>query len=165
MTSNRLKVNGDKTHLMIMMTDQARRLKPNFDIEIEIDNEIIETSKNEKMLGGIISQNLKWTEHIRDNKESLIKCLTKRLFALYKICKISNFKTRKTIAEGIFSSKLIYLMPLWGGCEMFLIKSLQIIQNKAARAVTKSSWFTPIEELLNPCGWNKTVPKMDLFIL
>ena len=53
MTSNRLKVNGDKTHLMVMMPDQARRLKPDFSIQIEIDNEIIETSENEKMLGGL----------------------------------------------------------------------------------------------------------------
>ena len=36
---------------------------------------------------------------------------------------------------------------------MFLIKLLQIIQNKAARAVTKLSWFTSTEELLNQCGW------------
>merc|ERR1719319_12364 len=94
MDNSRLKLNGDKTHLMVMMTDQARRCNPDFKVSLEIDNEIIETSKSEKMLGGIIHQNLKWTEHIQDNEESLIKCLTKRLFGLYQICKVANFKTR-----------------------------------------------------------------------
>ena len=33
----------------------------------------------------------------------------------------------------MFMSKLIYLMPLWAGCEEYLINSLQVAQNKAAR--------------------------------
>ena len=153
MDANRLKLNGDKIHLMLMMNDQARRSNPDIKISLKIENEIIETSETEKMLGGFIHQNLKWTEHIQNNKESLIRSLTTRLHALYKICHISNFKTRKMIAEGIFSSKLIYLMPLWGGCELYLISSLQTIQNKAARAVTKLGWYTTTEELLKQCGW------------
>ena len=31
--------------------------------------------------------------------------------------------------------------------------SLQIIQNKVARAVTRLSWNTPARELLHQCGW------------
>ena len=44
-------------------------------------------------------------------------------------------------------------MPLWGGCQKFLISSLQIMQNKAARYVTKKDVYTPIKELLVQCGW------------
>ena len=50
-------------------------------------------------------------------------------------------------------SKLVYLIPLWGGSAKFLIKSLQTLQNKAARAVTKLDWNTPTVELLRQCGW------------
>ena len=57
------------------------------------------------------------------------------------------------IADGIFMSKLIYLMPLWGGCEKYLLQSLQVIQNKAARVVTKLVYDTPTEKLLNQCNW------------
>ena len=105
------------------------------------------------MLGGIIHQNLKWTQHIQNDKESLIKGLTTRLNGLRKISKVASFKTRKMLANGIFMSKLLYLMPLWGGCEKYLILSLQKIQNKAARIVTKADWFTPTETLLLQCGW------------
>ena len=56
-------------------------------------------------------------------------------------------------ADGLFMSKLIYLIPLWGGCEKFLIKALQILQNKAARSVTRLGIYTPVKTLLNQCGW------------
>ena len=40
-------------------------------------------------------------------------------------------------------SKLIYLMPLWAGCEEYLVNYLQGIQNKAAWSVAHLSIFTP----------------------
>ena len=70
-----------------------------------------------------------------------------------KISKVTDFKTRKMLADGLFMSKLVYLIPLWGGCEKFLIRALQIIQNKAARSVTKLGIFTPVQTLLRQCGW------------
>ena len=60
---------------------------------------------------------------------------------------------RKTIGSGIFMSKLIYLMPLWAGCEEYLVKILQVVQNKAARSVAKLNFSTPIQTLLKTCGW------------
>ena len=60
---------------------------------------------------------------------------------------------RVCLTNGLFMSKLIYLIPLWGGCEKFLIKALQIAQNKAARSVTRLGIFTPVKTLLKQCGW------------
>ena len=57
------------------------------------------------------------------------------------------------IGNGIFSSKLIYQISLWGGAEDFLLKSLQIIQNKSARSITRRGRYTPVTELLSHCGW------------
>ena len=48
-------------------------------------------------------------------------------------------------------SKLSYLIPLWAGCEHYLLQALQRIQNKAARVVTRSSLSTA--EHLAQCGW------------
>ena len=83
----------------------------------------------------------------------MVKSLNKRLGAVKKIQKVASFRTRKLIASGIFMSKLIYLMPLWAGCEEYLVKALQVIQNKAARAVAKLGIFTPTKILLKTCGW------------
>ena len=83
----------------------------------------------------------------------MLKTLNKRVGALKKVSKIASFKSRKMIANGVILSSLIYLIPLWSGCESYLLNSLQIIQNKAARAVTKCGKRTPIKSLLAQCGW------------
>ena len=45
------------------------------------------------------------------------------------------------------------MIQLWGGCEGYLLKALQVLQNRAARAVTHKSWFTPTRHLLADCRW------------
>ena len=50
-------------------------------------------------------------------------------------------------------SSLAYLLPVWGGCEGFLIRSLQVLQNRAARQVTRLNWYTPVRRLLTQCNW------------
>ena len=47
----------------------------------------------------------------------------------------------------------MYLIPLWVGCEDYLVRVLQVIQNKAARSITKLSIFTPTKTLLKTCQW------------
>ena len=69
------------------------------------------------------------------------------------VCKVAGFKTRKMIADGIFMSKLSCLIALWGGSADQLMDPLQKAQNKAARAVTKLDWNTPVRVLLRQCGW------------
>ena len=87
------------------------------------------------------------------NEDSFIKSLTKRQLAIKKISSMASLKSRKMIANGICMSKLIYLMPVWAGCEDYLTKALQVIQNKVARSVTKRNIFTPTKTLMKECGW------------
>ena len=61
--------------------------------------------------------------------------------------------TRLMIANGIFMSKLVYLIHLWGNSSKYLLKSIQILQNRAARVVTGYSWWTPVRRLLKDCKW------------
>ena len=79
--------------------------------------------------------------------------LVSRINALQKISRISSFKTRKMLANGMVISRLIYLIQLWGGCPGYLLNFLQVLQNRAARLVCKEGKFTPIKTLLENCGW------------
>ena len=150
--SNRLKLNDEKTHLVLMTTAENRRIN-NPIIELAANSEIVNTTKTEKLLGTFIHQDLKWNEYIADNQNSLIKSLTTRVNALKKISLYSSFKTRLMIGNGLFMSKLIYLIPLWGGAGSGLLKMLQVAQNSAARYITRSSWYTPKTELMEKCNW------------
>lgn len=153
MAMNKLKLNSSKTHLMIIRTREAHRRDGNLGIELSTGNEDIRPSECERLLGVVVSQDLRWDQHIRLHNNSLIKNLTVRLNALLKISEFTSFKIRKMIAEGIFTSCLIYSIQLWGGSSQSLLSSLQIIQNKAARFVTKLGIRTPTRTLLLQTGW------------
>ena len=159
LTANKLKVNSDKTHLLLMTTEQKRRYHPTT-VTIETDTEIIETTEAERLLGAYIHQDMKWTEYIRNNDNSLLHCLNKRLGALKMISKSASFKARLLVANGIFMSKLIFMIPLWAGCQGFIIDALQVCQNKVARIVTRRSLDTPVLQLLRVCGWRSVRREM-----
>ena len=95
MVDNKLKLNDDKTHLLVMgqgpYTGQ---------VQITTPTESIRPSSCEKLLGCWISKDMAWTEYIKDNKENLMKSLNMRLGAVRKIRNLTNFKNRKMIAEG-----------------------------------------------------------------
>ena len=69
------------------------------------------------------------------------------------VCGVASFKARLMIANGIFCSKLIFQISLWGGTEEYLLNALQVVQNKAARAVTRRGRYTPVADLMRQCGW------------
>ena len=89
-------------------------------MEIRTPTGVITPTQTEKLLGAVVHQDLKWTDHILHDGESLVKVLSTRLGALKKVCKVANFKNRKMIAEGLIMSKLSYLIPLWSGSETYL---------------------------------------------
>ena len=153
LTANKLKVNDDKTHLLVMSTRQKRQHRDTSTITINTPTATITPSTVERLLGAQVHHDMTWKEHIMNNTDALIKSLNKRIGALKKISPVASFKTRINLANGIFMSKLIYLMPVWSGCEDYLVNSLQVCQNKAARLVTKLDMFTPTEELMRQCGW------------
>ena len=104
-----------------MTTKQKQRIL-NINVQINTPNEEIKPIKSEKLLGIYIQDDLKWSEYIQNHEKSLIKQLTSRLNALRMISGAANFKTRLMIANGIFSSKLIFQISLWGGTEDYLLK-------------------------------------------
>ena len=103
---------------------------------------VIHPTETEKLLGCHIHQSLKWKEHIQTNEQSLIRQLTSRLNNLKKLAVNVPFKTRLMAATSVFISVLSYLIPLWGASEGYLTRALQVVQNKAARCVTKVTWYT-----------------------
>ena len=153
MVANKLVLNGDKTHLLIMATPYQHRQHQDYGITLNTGAEIILPSYKEKLLGGFITNDFKFNEHLKDNEQSAFRSLTSRVNALAKISKLASFKTRKMVANGIVISKLVYLIQWWGGCSDYLLNYLQVLQNRAARLVTRHGLFTPNAVVLHQCGW------------
>ena len=81
------------------------------------------------------------------------RLLISRINALKMVSYGVSFKTRKMLANSLIISRLIYVIQLWGGTSEFLLNILQVIQNSAARTVTRRGWFTPQLILLRETGW------------
>ena len=56
MLNKRLKLNDDKTHLMVMCTSQFRRRNPILPVEIRTPTEVISATESEKLLGALVHQ-------------------------------------------------------------------------------------------------------------
>ena len=69
MAANKLVINGDKTHLVVMGTKKtaARRQE----VSVQADGHIIQPSRTEKLLGGVICEDMKWKEHLLGSDQSL----------------------------------------------------------------------------------------------
>lgn len=93
LTANTLKVNDDKTHLLVMTTRQKRQHRETALITIQTPTATIKPSTVEKLLGAQVHQNMGWREHIMDSKDALIKSLNKRIGAMKKISRVASFKT------------------------------------------------------------------------
>ena len=140
MIANKLVINDDKTNLMVLGTKGNRVVREQ--VEIQAGRFTIKPAKTAKLLGCELSDDLKWRHHIRDSDQSLLKQLNSRVNGLSIVSSRADLETRLMVANGLVMSKLCYLIQLWGGCEGYLLHSLQVLQNRAARSVTGWPRFT-----------------------
>ena len=143
MAANKLVINADKTHLLVLRT-KAMKEKRSL-VSMQAAEHIILPSKQEKLLGCIVSDNLKWKPHILDHEQSLVRQLTRRVNGLAMITSKADFKTKLMIAISLVISKVCYLIHL---CDGYLLKALQVQVNRAARPVTGLSGFTSTKKLM-----------------
>ena len=68
MAKNKLVLNSDKTHLLVMTSSQMHKKHENFGIVLNTGQEIIEPVQHEKLLGAHISNDFKFNNHIRADK-------------------------------------------------------------------------------------------------
>ena len=152
MAANKFVINEEKTHLLVMAPHRlsARREE----VTIQAGEFTINPSESERLLGIKIHQSMSWNHHIRDAEGSVLKQLVSRVNGLKKLASKADFQTKLMIANGIVISKLSYGLAMWGNCQGYLKKALQVQQLKAARAVCGyRSFYWSTRRLLSTCGW------------
>ena len=86
MNSNLLKINGDKSHLIVLtkgngvaggVAAAGRRAQ----VSLVAGGKVIQASEQETLLGGVIHQSGNWRMFIRDGKGSIIKQISTRMGA------------------------------------------------------------------------------------
>ena len=107
MAANKLVLNTEKTHLLVMASATQHRLHGNYGVELDTGKEIFLPEEHDRLLGCQIKCNFRWVEHLLNNESSIQRQLTSRINALQKISYAATFKTRKMVANGVIMSRII----------------------------------------------------------
>ena len=153
MAVNKLKSNDDKTAILVMRRNQSESQET-----FKIGNFMVKEVKQEKLLGFIVSNNIKWEEHIK----KLVAKLKFRLFSLKRLSKQLPYNLLKKVADGIFMSHVRYGISLYCPIEVdheyphsLCIEQLRVAFNDCLRLLTRNSRknHVSINEMLENLGW------------
>jgi hypothetical protein len=129
MTSNKLKLNPDKTEVLIVQT--KNNFSPHTIEAIQLDSgmEPTETSKIVKSLGVLFNEHLTFEEHVNN----IIKCANVHLRNLRVIASKLDYELKRQLIHCLIFSKLDYCNGLLYDLPDCLIRKLQKVQNSCAR--------------------------------
>ena len=132
MFTNKLKVNPDKTELILIgYKNNRKQLLPHFQINI-LGNQV-SPAQSVKNLGVVF---LISNSTLSDNVSQVIKSTRVYCRDLYRICPLLNLKTSVLLAKALVSTRLDYCNALFLSLNDF---ELTRLQNSICRVVTPLS--------------------------
>ncbi len=146
MTNNFLFLNSDKTEkLLIGPKNSTQNL---LDHNLQLDG-FPAPSSTVKNLGVVLDSNLSFENHISHVTKTAF-------FHLRNISKLRNMLSVSDAEKSVhafMTSRLDYCNALLGGCPASSINKLQIVQNAAARVLTRSRKYDHITLILQSLHW------------
>ena len=158
LSSNRLAINKSKTKITESMISQKRTKMEGQPPSLKVTNEKNEPieildSKVVRILGANISNDSTWKKHLETGPKALLPRLRKCLGSLKYLGKKIPRNCRNTLVKGLVTSRMAYLISIWGGGTKNLTKKAQITLNTAARWVTSLPRKTKVAKLMEAAGW------------
>lgn len=147
MTKNKLKINGDKTEMMIL---SSPKLRTRVELSVlEIGDTTISASPTIRNLGSWFDQAATMVDHVK------FVCRT-GFYHLHNIARIRNILTRdatEKLIHAFITSRLDNCNSLLVNVPSSIIKQLQRVQNAAARVVVRKTKRDSISEILHQLHW------------
>ncbi len=146
MTNNFLLLNSDKTEILIIGPNNSTQNL--LDYNLQLDGCPV-TSSTVKNLGVILDSNLSFEKHISNVTKTAF-------FHLRNIAKLRNMlpvSDAEKLFHAFMTSRLDYCNALLGGCPASSINKLQVVQNAAARVLTRSRKYDHITPILQSLHW------------
>jgi len=137
-TNNKLCVNPQKSNVLLFTKDKNAQ---NFCINI--NQSIIGQKSETKYLGITLQSNLKWNCTVNEKIKKMIKF--RHIFK-----HIRNFMSEKRLIilyKSLVVSNLIYGIELFGNCQKYLIKRLQLVQNNFLRIIQRKNIRFHVQDL------------------
>ena len=144
--ANRLSLNVAKTEFIVFKPPRkslTRRLT------LKLNNTKLFESKKLKYLGLIVDDRLSWKFHINE----LTKKLGRSIGVLYRLKKTGcPKKILLNVYFALVQSQLSYGLMAWGSASKYLIEKLSLLQKKAVRIISNSSYLAHTAPLLKELG-------------
>lgn len=148
MTENKLKLNDDKTEIMLVIPPSLKN-DPSLPSQISLAGTDIQLASQVRNLGVIFDETLSFKQHISTVCRN----------AYHELRKISSIRhclssdATKTLICSLVLSRLDYGNALLAGSFDYLIEKLQKVQNNSARLITKAPKRHPITPVLKSLHW------------
>ncbi|KAI2647110.1 putative RNA-directed DNA polymerase from transposon BS [Labeo rohita] len=146
MTNNFLLLNSDKTEILLIGPKNNTQNLLTYNLQLD---GCTVTSTTVKSLGVILDSNLSFENHISQVTKTAF-------FHLRNIAKLRNMlpvSDTEKLVHAFMTSGLDYFNALLGGCPASSINKLQIVQNAAARVLTRSRKYDHITPILKSLHW------------
>ncbi len=146
MTNNCLLLNSDKTEILLIGPKNSTQNL--LDYNLQLDGCTV-TSSTVKILGVVLDSNLSFENHISNVTKTAF-------FHLRNISKLRNMLSvsdAEKLVHAFMTSRLDYCNALLGGCPASSINKLQIVQNAAAKVLTRSRKYDNITPILQSLHW------------
>ena len=160
MTNNLLKLNDDKTELIVVTSkdDIAKSLN----VSVNVGGHCINPSEAPpRNLGVLFDSTCCLDAHV----SKLSKCINFNLYSIGKIRKYLDKPTTQKMVHASVTSRLDYCNSLLFGTKSRIIKRLQYCQNNAARLITQSRKYEHITPVLKSLHWLPVLQRIEYKIL
>ncbi|MCG7876956.1 MAG: reverse transcriptase family protein, partial [Candidatus Thiodiazotropha endolucinida] len=145
--ANKMHVHIQKTAYMTLSSRQ--NVSHEESIEIYIDNEIIQTVEQQKLLGIIIDRTLCWDKQI----DAVCSNVTRRITLLKHLSKYVDKESMNQYYNSYILPILDYGCLIWGRCSNFNTLRILKLQKRAARIILKADIFTPSRLMFKELNW------------
>lgn len=147
---NKLKLNVNKTKAMILTKE--RQTSTDTDIQLKIENDSIEIVEKHKYLGVIIDKKLKFNYHV----DYICKKIAQKVGVLYRSGAYLSQWSRQTIYNTIVLPHFHYASTILYMANCGEQNRLQVLQNRAMRAILRCSRYESVNGMLKKLNWMNT---------
>ena len=144
-----MSINVAKTKTMIVSSKQnANRIQHGLPC-IKLNNELIDYSSEERLLGIIIDKTLTWDTQV----DVVLKKCNSLLYLLARIKAFISIPMRKLFFNTYILPHLDYCCIIWGNCNHSQEDKLIRFQKRAARLILDKDFTTPSKDLFKELNW------------
>ena len=156
-----MKINSEKTQLMLINPNQERKITP-----ILIDQTYIKHQQHIKILGITLSSDLNFDEHLVKGETNMVKKISSKIGLLRTIKPHLPQKAMGMIANNLDNSTIQYGAPIWSTTTQRNVDMIQKAQIKAARFILSVKWAkgkkkVHRQQMLDKLNWKNVQQLLD----